>query len=1726
MKRSYKRILSSVLAAAMTVASVTFLPTGTFAAEATITRIGGWYETIYAEWKDTNPDSTAVKVGYKLSSAGSYVYLTDTENNAEYTNLIRKKDNSTGRVDIPGLKPGTYDVSITDSSGNTKITKGIVVKAYDRSGFAHLQDSYSPTPAEKNPAQYTKSHKVEPYVGGVGAYNDDGTLKANAKVIYVTEATKNTVSVQDPVTGKTVTGIGNILNSRSDSNQTASETGLLKNFASKDIPLVIRFIGNVEAGDSNTSDNPPAVNVNGLTDYDSTGNGGSRGDDGMMARMRDPKNITIEGIGTDAQLTGWGIHGIASGQSEQKYGKSIEVRNLAFLHFPEDALGFEGNDQTSANRKLDDYQYAEFPVERVWVHNCTFYAGYCANPTDSDKSEGDGSCDFKRGTNFTLSYCSFSDSHKTNLIGSSSGVIQTNISMHHNYYRNVGARLPMTRQSNIHFYNNYVNNANPSVELTATIDARNDAYVFSQANYYNTCKYPLYTKQEGGSRGTIKSFEDVIYNPTYEDYTNVTFATDRNQKVDGKNLYQNFDTADFNNPTNNIYITDAVTAKNEAMAYAGAMPLDPPVVKEESVFPDLPNLGNIAVPQTIDYADSSSSDFFGNKMTAAGLTKLGSNTTTIVGNIAYKPTSNVSSTSANGMKGKDNIIVFKVASSTDVEMTEGSGTVSPALYDVNGKAYIIGSGKATVPAGTYVIQAVNSQKQAIINKLVFTSNNGEIVTQGTTEKSTESTTAKVEGGDKDTESTTEDLGGEVVPPPTGDNVINRDMLITKKLNTGYVTIQGSDGSSSDDFWRINKATKGNNYANYIMINLGKKAKVSIRSGNNKDILFTTDMSNTSDILIKVPNTTGTKEVPAGTYYIYNTGGNMNIYSIDVKIIEDSEYEEGYTTTTEATTEATTEETTEATTAAPVEGAVVLSLGSPTAAAGGNVTVPLKASGIDVIGAYTVTLDYKTADLTYVSAEDVAFKSGGKSSFKANDDSDNGLLKISAVNGDDITINKEGAVLCNIVFKANSSSDIKLSVDEIYGKDAAEIEHVTAQSGSVTVDDVDTELQTMQGDADNNGKVEQIDAYIVLKHISNVAKITDLVCYANADANKDNKVDMADVIWILSHIAGSTNPPTPGTTETSTETTTAEVENPVVNSSVFKTGDVFTYMPVGGVPTKTKVCEQDDVLIDDDNIKVVAAQPLMFVEGNATIEGKTTNKGEIKPANTTNTSIGGTNYRLIIAVTAKKASTVGFALKIGANNKTAVILEKVDVSGGTANVKVSENNSTSSSILKIVSTKLNAGETIYLAGIGTDLDFYGIDVSSDGGGVEPQPQVTEKPAESTTLNIDGATVIPEGDVSSLRSALSSAKAGDTIVLEEGTYDMGDRLNIGTSGSADKHITLTSDGMAVLDFKGEASTNPGKPGLNILKGVQYVDISNITCKNAPDNGMNVKGQHINITNCVFEGNGDTGCQISGESNKPRSEWPSDIIVKNCTSFNNIQPENADGFAAKLAVGDGVVFDGCIAYCNSDDGWDLFAKPESEGYGALGAITIKNCVAFNNGFLTNGEQEPNGDRNGFKLGGSGIGSPHVVENCIAFNNGAGGFVDNSNPDLKSLTNCTSYKNGQIETSKLNYAVYNARGISLTNCISYGHDKADNMTSAVVKNSVFYNSGYRLCNGTLSRDNVKNQTSYSISDADFESVKLPYTDLLKVHEQMRNADGSINMKGFLQPTSSGKLKGMGAKF
>src|SRR5699024_8928719 len=147
-----------------------------------------------------------------------------------------------------------------------------------------------------------------------------------------------------------------------------------------------------------------------------------------------------------------------------------------------------------------------------------------------------------------------------------------------------------------------------------------------------------------------------------------------------------------------------------------------------------------------------------------------------------------------------------------------------------------------------------------------------------------------------------------------------------------------------------------------------------------------------------------------------------------------------------------------------------------------------------------------------------------------------------------------------------------------------------------------------------------------------------------------------------------------------------------------------------------------------------------------------------------------------------------------------------------------------------------------------------------------------------------------------------------------------------------------------------------------------------------GFTVGGNHNVIDQSKFFENGNTGLQISRTDDATKIEnWPSYNLILNSESYDNRDPSdnNADGFAAKLTTGVGNVFRGDISHNNIDDGWDLYTKV---GSGAIGKVVIEDCIAYHNGYTSDGENGK-GDGNGFKLGGEGVSVPHVGKNRIAF-------------------------------------------------------------------------------------------------------------------------------------------------
>jgi uncharacterized repeat protein (TIGR02543 family) len=350
---------------------------------------------------------------------------------------------------------------------------------------------------------------------------------------------------------------------------------------------------------------------------------------------------------------------------------------------------------------------------------------------------------------------------------------------------------------------------------------------------------------------------------------------------------------------------------------------------------------------------------------------------------------------------------------------------------------------------------------------------------------------------------------------------------------------------------------------------------------------------------------------------------------------------------------------------------------------------------------------------------------------------------------------------------------------------------------------------------------------------------------------------------------------------------------------------------------------------------------------------------------------------------------------------------------------------------------------------------------------------------------------------LANALATIPAGGTIYLRGGTYNFSASViipatNNGTS-SANKNVVAYASEVPVLDFSGQAIADANR-GL-VLDG-DYWHFTGIIITGAGDNGMLLAGNNNIIEKCIFSKNHDSGLQLSRyvTSNTTIGSWPSNNLILNCEAFDNQDPDNedADGFAAKLTCGTGNVFRGCISHHNIDDGWDFYAKSET---GPIGAVTLENCVAYNNGALSNGSTSGNGDKNGFKLGGSGIAVNHFVRRCVAFNNGHHGFTDNNNPGNIEVSNNTSYNNAES-----NFNFREGSTATFRNNLSFNAGSSDKSNGTEIgssnvwwKNNVSTNSGGLV-----------------VSSADFISTSPGVG---------KNSDGSPNLGNFLALASGSDM-------
>lgn len=324
-----------------------------------ITEAKGWQESAYLKWAP-------------FEGASSYnVYVDDKKIDAQ---LVRQYA-SYYRADVLGLKAGTYSVKVVPvNAEGTEIdgantASNLVVKSFNREGFAHFK------------------------YDGVGAYNNDGTLKAGAKVLYITAKTAKTVSTTvDTGKPETITGLQAIIDAYSKGKDTT--------------PIAFRIIGKVSLSDlDHISSSAEGLQVKG-------------------AKM----NMTFEGVGDDATVYGFGFL--------LREAVSVEFRNFAIM------------------RCLDDAMSLDTKNSHVWIHNMDLFYG--KKGSAADQAKGDGTVDIKGDSKYvTVAYNRFWDNGKASMCGMKSETGENWITYHHNWFDHSDSRMARVRTMSVHMYNNY-----------------------------------------------------------------------------------------------------------------------------------------------------------------------------------------------------------------------------------------------------------------------------------------------------------------------------------------------------------------------------------------------------------------------------------------------------------------------------------------------------------------------------------------------------------------------------------------------------------------------------------------------------------------------------------------------------------------------------------------------------------------------------------------------------------------------------------------------------------------------------------------------------------------------------------------------------------------------------------------------------------------------------------------------------------------------------------------------------------------------------------------------------------------------------------------------------------------------------------------------------------------------------------------------------------------------
>ncbi len=464
---------------------------------AEIVEAGGWLESAFVKW---SPVDGADSYNVYLSGEGLLDQKLD--------NSLIRSYGTYFRADALGLQAGSYVLkvaAVVDGVEDAGVeTEELTVLAHDRSGFAFINGRVP------------------------GAYKEDGTPKNGAVIIYITEHTKNTISMN--VTGANANpcvGLQEILDGFKKGNDNR--------------PLIVRLIGQITDFAYMLGGDIVIENKNNANSY-----------------------ITLEGVGDDAVADGWGIR--------IKNASNIEIRNLGTMNCDSnegDNIGLQQNN------------------DHIWIHHNDFFYGAAGGDADQDK--GDGALDAKKSTNVTFSYNHFWDSGKSNLLGNG-GEEVGNFTYHHNWYDHSDSRHPRVRQHTVHVYNNYfdgiskygIGNTTAGSVFAEGNYFRNCKYPMLISNQGSDVFGSNTNTFSGDPGGMIKAYNNYItgaarfvdqnaYPNDFDAYVVENKADEVPSGVTtvaGGHAYNNFDTAA------SMYTYTAQSpedARNTVMQYAGRM---------------------------------------------------------------------------------------------------------------------------------------------------------------------------------------------------------------------------------------------------------------------------------------------------------------------------------------------------------------------------------------------------------------------------------------------------------------------------------------------------------------------------------------------------------------------------------------------------------------------------------------------------------------------------------------------------------------------------------------------------------------------------------------------------------------------------------------------------------------------------------------------------------------------------------------------------------------------------------------------------------------------------------------------------------------------------------------------------------------------------------------------------------------------------------------------------